>query len=77
MRWSWFDINLALLSATGLSLRLAKVSVNGNIVIVLHREMNAIADTKTACTLCGCVEFPPAKRHDENDVQMTAVLCIT
>ena len=54
-----------------------KMSADENITIALHREMNDVTGTKTAHTLCGCVEFPALMTHDENHIQMTAVLNIT
>ena len=53
------------------------VSADENVRIVLHQKMNDIADTKTACTLCGHAENPLARMHDENDIQMAAIWNIT
>ena len=63
--------NLSIFS-TILLHRMRRVSACENLTIALHCKMNDIAEMKTAHASCECVEIPPARTHDDNDIQTAA-----
>ena len=64
---------MILLTANGSS----SLSADENITIALCRKMNDVAGMKTTHASCECAEIPPARMHNNNDIQTVAIWNIT